>query len=1197
MRKRQDLSYLKALASGAERSKPGQLAVPRDIDQSTAKEELEEVVQKATVVVPTSADMDLSFLQTVPPMPVCGLMDSNGDSLHPPGVHQKGGYATTSRTFGGCQPPKDLIRRVLKFFPKESVEAALEGYVYTHGTAEGFVTRMREQMSRKTVPVTSYPLLGKGIKVRDETVMKALERLLPLKGELPDWSRDVLDQVLEVETSKISSAGAPYWRDKPAAMKHLMEVGLPIVVEAIQGGPNAVSKLWKEQPEMFLVECKNKLDRYEIGKLQTKCRPYFGLPFHWQVLFSVLSQPFSKALALFHEHPTSANAYGLSMAHGGGQKMVEWARRTKEGEMRFYCYGDDSDVYWRDSKGLWRASPDFKQMDGSVDAELIDLVLKYIIKCFKKANKKRLDEIQNREAAQFWTQVTDEWWTMAVNPYFLVHGETVYRKREDQKHSGLMTGVVGTTLFDTAKAILAYESFRMEWTTTKDRSLLTAKGATNYFAKLGLTIKEGTWAPELVYEHPTPGQLFSNNKFLGMRLLYREGPKRVEPVPYLDDEEWLQMVLSPRDDPLQRAGSRESYTTKMRTLFDRARGYLVTGAFTSPRISALMYSLIEEVPPEAILMSVQADGGRGEKPEWAGPLGAPGTGEDFSYPTSEGVPTIKWCEDLYFSPDNQWGEEWTPVFPTLKTEIQEWHEIWRARKPRMQIKGLKGVPEGLEQPPQKEVLEPMIDVDHLEGPARIETIAEEVGEVVEMEPIVKVPLKRAGRSVTVEAPRNMQSHHAKVCIDEGKLIQQPGPKRMLTFEEAVAKRFAQKDEYVRSLDDWVKLRHLVDADSPYSEQNMAATADVILHQWARNQDSFPKGVIAYTVPVTLLSVLSQDYGLEPDSMAERLRKLGYYVIGSGPSRVVMDRPVAAPNEGEARQVDEQRMENENRYAKAAATPTLKKIVQQAREHEPVQVPLVARVVDQLVPMKPVSRLPGSSHAEYLYKVAAANARKVMYASEVLKTTNGEAKVATKLFLDGVEIASREGPSKGVNQNLLAEAVLSKILRGDELPQKAVRRKEQARRKRVHNWIELADADVRAEIFASVNQRRVAVAEIRKASVVARLPRVFETGGKTHLIEHREGERTLRLVKGTKDQLLRQRPNETLSRYISRLQRELASIGLQQVEIAVVPLEKRPQFLAGKKIEQNKNEGQSEDTSEAKEKWQKVTSRGRQSGSQ
>lgn len=352
--------------------------------------------------------------------------------------------------------------------------------------------------------------------------------------------------------------------------------------------------------------------------------------------------------------------------------MLEWAKGAVElsqGRPRRCHYGDDTDLFYRRNGTLYRVSPDFRQMDGSVDYDLIKAVIEYIIKAYSRKWGEN----------SFWSRVAQLWLHFATQPDFLVDGTTVYRKRQKD---GLMTGVVGTTLFDTAKSALAYRVFAdAVHKQAKKGEYTLLEDPTEFFLGLGLEIKEGTWKPTEVLEVPMDGVLVSDNKFLGVQLVYRQGPRKVEPVPYLSEEDWMTLMMNPRDDPRPNTKSGISQIGMQRTQFDRCRGYMVTGMFTNPRMFALCESLINELPPIAILMAVQADGGKGEKPE-----NQKICGEDFVWPTSEGVPDVKWCENIYFSEANRWEDaEWRTMFPQITDVLREIRRDHRRIRPVLKV--------------------------------------------------------------------------------------------------------------------------------------------------------------------------------------------------------------------------------------------------------------------------------------------------------------------------------------------------------------------------------------------------------------------------------------------------------------------------------------------------------------------------------
>lgn len=669
LRRRQDLAHLESLVAGTRRvyiGSPG----PRLVGGGTSSKELDSVMSRIDVSVPSSSDMDLSFLKGHAPVPVCGLMLDN-IPIHPPGVNQEKGHVKVARLFGGVKRDKTLINRALEFYEPNEIVKALENEVYTRGTAAGFCNRMKTQMTRKCVQARSMEskAMKFGAKVSYENLRGRLKRLLPYDDKvLPDWNAPINEQLMSLKTSNISNAGAPYWKPKPEAFTEMVEVVLPLLHEAISAGK--IQDLQTSQPELFLCEVKNKLDRYVVEKLEEKVRPYITLPWHIQVLFSCLSQPFSAALKIFTE--TGSNAYGFSNAHGGCAAAVKWARKAKDGKKpRFCVYGDDADIYLRKDGVLYRITPDFKQMDGSIDVETIRLTISYILQAFEK---------RFGGPNPFWSRVGEMWEEMATSPRFVVHGSGVYEKPQ---RDGLMTGVVGTTLFDTVKGLLAYDIWADAY--MADRTLLQEGPARAFFARMGLEIKEGTWVPTPCNEEPIDGELWNELTFLGVSYVYSQGPNRVEPVPWLPDDKWLSYFLNPREDPVENRKRPPSDTMRLRTLFDRARGAIVTGAFTSPRVYGFLRTVIDQIPLVPIVMMVQAGGGKGEIPDLMS-----ATPEDFEWPTSEGVPSYQWAQNLYFSADNQYeNAEWVALAPEISAALNSFKANWKPLYPRVVQTGIE----------------------------------------------------------------------------------------------------------------------------------------------------------------------------------------------------------------------------------------------------------------------------------------------------------------------------------------------------------------------------------------------------------------------------------------------------------------------------------------------------------------------------
>lgn len=549
------------------------------------------------------------------PTPVCALLVDNLP-VHPPGVNESGGNVYIHQTFGGVTIDTHALRHIALHFGSDAATSILEGCSpYSQGTKAGFYNRCVKQLGRTCVQITSLYTATE--------FHTAFDRALPVQvSSLPNWGNALDSQMDMLKTSFTSSAGAPYWRSKLDSIDLMQNAVLPLVLDHIMAG--TLSELYKRQPELWLCQLKNKADRYKDPVEKT--RPYLSLPWHWQALFSCLSQPYSDSLKLFYEQDGCRNAYGFSYANGGGNKLrAHVIKELSKKDYTFFVYGDDVDFYYKDHDGsIMRLCPDFSQMDGSVDRATISMTIDHILAKFAEAH--------GEDNLGFWQVVASQWKHFATRPYMVLDGTTTYRKRQAD---GLMTGVVGTTLFDTVKAILVYERFVEH---LKDHpSALGKTQAAEWFAAQGLTIKEGTWSPQKVQVEPVSGALWTNQKFLGMQLKYVRRDQEYILVPVLPRDDWLSLYLTPRRDNLNTTTlARQRYT------FDRMRGLLTTGAIFDEEVRRLFNGLMRGLDPLAIVMQVQAGEGRGASPELVNV-----TGKDFQYATSMGWPTLEWALDLY----------------------------------------------------------------------------------------------------------------------------------------------------------------------------------------------------------------------------------------------------------------------------------------------------------------------------------------------------------------------------------------------------------------------------------------------------------------------------------------------------------------------------------------------------------------------
>ncbi|APG76951.1 RdRp [Sanxia permutotetra-like virus 1] len=646
--KKQDLRGLAILAQGAPRDLLSSLADP---DFSQAKVLLGGGVKSLEIQQP----IDLTCLtKKADYCPVSNLKHQDVQ-IHPEGTHQTRGQVSSKRNFGRVGKQDSILSTAaLAAYPLDKLEEQRDAVVYTSGTPEGFSTRLRELTTRKCKSE------GKPTRIAQK-----LAKLLPTTM-LPDW-HDVDELFAQVKLTASSGAGAPYWVPTKDAMASMLGTVLPLVLEHIEAG--TLGTLAKEQPELFLTELKNKTDRYAMDEVRRKTRPYVCQGKHFSFLFSCLTQPMCHSLETWDKTDT-LNAYGWSMAKGGINRVYERVKKLQElaiakktTQFKVGLYGDDAKLFMCTKDGsVYAVDPDFKQMDGSVDFDTIQGVVRWMSNMYTE---------QHGESP-LWDRVLSLMAIMASHPDMIVEGTTIYKKQKD----GLLSGAVGTTLFDTAKSALAYADL-IDQLETDNSMFFDAKRVTAWMLeKHGLVVKPGTWEPEQLDMQPRNNEYWTTNKFLGMRFLWREyeieGQIKNTLVPSLFEDEWLELLLHPRDD-INSVGKALSDVAKQRQSLDRARGYLVTGAVFDPTIRDVLFKAIDMVPAAAVLMSVAAGDGRGEGPELFQVVG-----EDFSYPTSEGVPNLRWITMLYSS-DPPHKDDWKPIFPTLHEKIMLSRAPWKTR--------------------------------------------------------------------------------------------------------------------------------------------------------------------------------------------------------------------------------------------------------------------------------------------------------------------------------------------------------------------------------------------------------------------------------------------------------------------------------------------------------------------------------------
>lgn len=737
--RRQDLTYLRTLASSGRTPLSALVAGPSEIKKSllTLRDALirERLPHKQVKeeVYPLAEHPDKV-------VPLCNLM-LNDERLRPQ-INAHGNAVSLTRTFGSSagRAPNLEIEALLTVFPSDEVERALMAKVHTGGTLEGFKKRLALLSSSSCRSVND--VLGASPLSRN----KVLERLLPVDTSLlPDWERgdDLLELIKDTKLTAQSSTGAPLWGKKGECLEQMAYL-TELFFTHMRAG--TLDTLLKEQPEMFVIEVKNKIDRYDVDKLNDKTRPYVNPPAYLTIPFSWLCQHFCHALYKVGGDRPTANAYGWSAAQGGITNLVEDVkRREKAGERGWcYAYGDDGDVYMKVHGTLYRVSPDIKQMDSCVDFDTIRATLEYIKHCYGSAWGE----------SPIWTAYLDVLLSVMEKPRLLVSGTKLYTKPAD----GLLSGIVGTTLFDTVKAAACYTDLLERHAQNPSDLMDEAYVARFMLARYGLVLKPGTWTPVPVQLDPEPAQwtedgflsdpeeaLYGPGKFLGVNYVRAQGPKGPEWLPWLPEEDWLSCLLSPRSMLDQKM----SITSYQRLMFDRIRGYLTTGAVFSRRVKLALDYWCDQLPGEVILMQPQ-----GTTPPEGILLGED---SDFTYPVPEFYPTREWVFDIYSQPGNKYDRPAQPLFTEeVIAQVSEVRKL--KRKIKLDFSAEKGEVVVSDYVPKTEPLDVTIGLAMVKVPPtpKLETswkgpTPKRVAEAPQSVPIPGVPIDMAYTQTETEA--------------------------------------------------------------------------------------------------------------------------------------------------------------------------------------------------------------------------------------------------------------------------------------------------------------------------------------------------------------------------------------------------------------------------------------------------------------
>lgn len=316
------------------------------------------------------------------------------------------------------------------------VESAWD-YQVTDGPVNGLYRRIHDS-TIKAKPKPPNAVDGK-------VMREAIEEFLPfdpvrcydMRGlSLKECSKHV---ILNVN----SGSGYPWCKPKRDVIKEAYEEACQLLNAIAEG---TVAKYAVENPELVLVQLKNKLDLYEWRDTKKSIRQYFVFPFHWTYLFSAVMQNASKGFVGFWENPRSMNAHGFSWGTGGGDRLYKWVLWAKTQPPGIYAIAYSDDQLWVivcGDKSVYVITPDYKRMDMNLPGWIGRLAHDHLVKHLAD----KLDKT--------WKAILTENCRMAFDTVVIVGYSLVYRAS-----NFLKSGVTGTAEFDQYASAAAFGLIR-----------------------------------------------------------------------------------------------------------------------------------------------------------------------------------------------------------------------------------------------------------------------------------------------------------------------------------------------------------------------------------------------------------------------------------------------------------------------------------------------------------------------------------------------------------------------------------------------------------------------------------------------------------------------------------------------------------------------------------------------------------------
>jgi len=218
------------------------------------------------------------------------------------------------------------------------------------------------------------------------------------------------------------------------------------ILEALTAGKKSFSQLLAKKPAMFALNLRSKEEVIEMEKASTKSRPYFAISYPLNFLASSIFQLIQEGIKLFNRDldSPSASAYKFTymlddeIKMNGGESILAWIHKTKEGVARSICYGDDSLFSWKRGKKVYYSAPDISHLDMSLGPHFARTVNAHITNFFIKGG------ISVSTYNKSWVKrFVDFYSSFCFHHLVLGPGNIIF-----DKDKGFASGLPGTTIID-----------------------------------------------------------------------------------------------------------------------------------------------------------------------------------------------------------------------------------------------------------------------------------------------------------------------------------------------------------------------------------------------------------------------------------------------------------------------------------------------------------------------------------------------------------------------------------------------------------------------------------------------------------------------------------------------------------------------------------------------------------------------------